>query len=71
MAKIIVTIDTGGKLTIDAQGYVGGKCADATKGYLTAVGADLSASKVQEEVKPEMHQFQQVTNNQQLEGQQW
>jgi hypothetical protein len=68
MAKISITIDKQGKPTIDAKGFVGGKCADATKGYLSALGA----TDTKEEVKPEMYQTNDgIDNNQQIGGGNW
>lgn len=52
MAKEIVTrIDKLGNIKVDANGFVGNTCADATKNYLLAVGGSQNETK-----KPEYYQ---------------
>ena len=57
MKQIKVTIGPTGVADIDAEGFTGTGCRDATKGILDAL-ADPSA-KIEE--KPEMHMLEEQT----------
>lgn len=50
--KITITVDSKGDTKIEASGYQGGECLNATKPYEQALGADPSTRKE----KLEMHQ---------------
>lgn len=52
MKKIVFTIDETGAVSIDAQGYTGTSCKDATKAFEEALGAADAAANRHD--KPEM-----------------
>jgi hypothetical protein len=54
MKQIKIKIDPVGRSTVDAVGFMGGSCKDATKNILAALGAGDPA-KVKVEDKPEIH----------------
>lgn len=52
MEKIVITVDKIGRPKIEAQGFIGGKCMDATK---PIVGAFEHGANVAVEEKGEMY----------------
>lgn len=52
---ITVRIAGNGKPQIEASGFIGGACKEATKPILDALGASASTSDTID--KPELHQF--------------
>jgi hypothetical protein len=53
---IEITIDESGKTTVEAQGFTGSSCTDATKAIEQALGATTHDTK-----KPEYYQQAKVT----------
>jgi hypothetical protein len=51
MKTIEITIDESGKTTVEAQGFTGSSCTDATKAIEQALGATTHDTK-----KPEYYQ---------------
>jgi hypothetical protein len=56
---IEITIDESGKTTVEAQGFTGSSCTDATKAIEQALGAVSHDTK-----KPEYYQAAQVQTHQ-------
>jgi len=61
MKQIIVDIETNGAVTIDAVGFTGTECQDATKFLEQALG-----TKTQMQRKPEYHQRRVNDQRQQI-----
>ncbi len=61
MKSIIITIATDGSASVDAQGYTGSECKDATKAIERALGVTSHDTD-----KPELHRAspQQQTRRQ-------
>jgi hypothetical protein len=55
MKTIEITIDESGKTTVEAQGFTGSSCTDATKAIEQALGATTHDTK-----KPEYYQKTQA-----------
>lgn len=51
--SILISCDKEGKITVEAEGYVGGSCVQATQ---SARDALLGGPNVTRELKPEYHQ---------------
>ena len=60
--KIIITIDKIGNPTIEAEGFVGESCKDATKGLIAAFGG-----KTKIEDKPEILMMEEEETHSEME----
>jgi hypothetical protein len=58
MKQIHVTIDKCGRPKIEAIGFEGSSCTQATKGLVDAFTSTLNPNDVSIEAKPEMHMIE-------------
>ena len=53
MEVIIVEIDENGNVTLEAKGFKGKKCTDATRAFIEAMGTQVKEKKTEEYYQPD------------------
>ena len=58
MKQIVITIDKVGRAKVEAQGFAGCGCTEATKGIISALSSNAKPNEVSVVEKPEMHMIE-------------
>lgn len=66
MKQIVITIDKVGRAKVEAVGFAGCGCTEATKGLVTALSSNAKPNEVSVAEKPEIHMIETEDNHETL-----